>query len=631
MRPMAPQIRICCLTAALTTAVVMSACTEHLPMGPSAFLATVTITALPDTIVVGDTKVVSAVATDEAGNRVAALTYLWAVGDTGVLGLGTSDSASGRTRTLAARRPGVSSVTLRLPDTRFVTSPAIRNVTAVIARLQLTTARDTTMTAIGDTLMVRASGYIKSGATTVARPLAGLTWSLRAHNATSILAVGDSARAIAVGNGVDTIIIGHPYCLAGARCADTAVVRVTQSLRVALASSTLKAWSVGDTVSTSATVKDRRGLGQAGTFLKFFPKAAADSAIVNVTPLFGLNQPASGSMAVSRFVAKANGTATVIVQAFNAANALIDTTSLTLVVRQLAVRSTVFPLVSTVTHGDSIPLRARVIDARGNLIADATVALMPVSGTLSGFWAIGQAPTSVATQRVWADVAGAALAANNTGAPAVMMARDTAAVQSLPSMSVVAGSDSAAKVVSATALTYGAATLANAWVRFIPSAGVTTADSALTNGSGIAQVTWTLPTTAGSYRFTALQRQGLVPPLTATDSAGLILARRTVLVVADEPSAVMSAVSVVAGPYARATGYTITVNLKDAFGNPFGQATPTSFTATASVGSLGPFSCTGATCTATYTTPNAAAPGATISIQIGGVDLGGSPMAIIVP
>jgi hypothetical protein len=211
------------------------------------------------------------------------------------------------------------------------------------------------------------------------------------------------------------------------------------------------------------------------------------------------------------------------------------------------------------------------------------------------------------------------------------MARDTAAVQSLPPMTVVAGSDSAAKVVSATALTYGGATLANAWVLFIRSGGVATADSALTNGNGIARVTWTLPTTAGSYRFTALQRQGLVPPLTATDSAGLILARRTVRVVADAPSAAMSAVSVDAGPYARATPYTITVNLKDAFGNPFGQAAETSFTASANLGFLGRFSCTGSTCTATYTTPIAAALAISIAIQIGGVDLGGSPIAMMVP
>jgi hypothetical protein len=628
MPTVAPGIRRIAFAIAVATAAVVVACTENLPMGPNAFSATVSVTSLPDTIVVGDTKTVSAIAKDAAGNQVSGLTYTWAVGDTGVLGLGASDSASGRTRTVSAKRPGVSSVTLHLPDARFVTSNASKNVTAVIALLQITTSRDTTMTAIGDTLMVRASGYVKSGATTVVRPLSGLTWQVRSSGSTAILATGDSARVIAVGNGVDTIIVGHPYCLAGARCADTAFVRVTQSLRIALAKNTLSAWSFGDTVSSAATVKDRRGLGQSGTYLKFFPKAAADSAAVTVTPLFGLNQSANGSMAVSRFIAKANGTAKVVVQAYNAADALIDTASVTVTVRQLAVRSTVFPLVSSVTHGDSVPLRARAIDARGNVIADATVALTPVSGTLSGvFWAIGAAPSTAATQMVWADVAGAAVAANNTGAPAVTMARDTAVVQSLPPITVVAGADSATKVLTPKVLTYAAVPVADTWVRHIYSGGVTTVDSTKTSVDGTAQVTWTVPTTVGTYRFTSLQRQGTTVPATAADSAGLILARRTVRVIAAAANAATTRVTPADTVPAAGATMQLSVIAKDVFGNLTTTIAPADITTTVKLGTVGAWGCTGNACTATYTAP-ATIVSDTVSVKISGSHLLGSPFQV---
>jgi hypothetical protein len=620
-------IRRLLFVSAAATAAVMLACTENIPMGPSAFSATVAITSLPDTILVADTKTISAVATDAAGNKVSNLTYSWTVGDTGVLGLGASDSASGRTRTVSAKRPGVSSVTLHLPDARFVAVDASKNVRAVIARLQITTSHDTTITAMGDTLMVRASAYVKSGATTVAYPLSGLTWSIRSSGGTSFTASGDSVRIIAFADGVDSIIVAHPYCLAGARCADTALVRVREALKLTLATNNLSAWSFGDTVSSAATVKDRHGRGKGGTYLRFFPKAAADSAVVTVTPLFGLNQPTSGNMAVARFIAQGNGTARVVVQAYNAADVLFDTSSVAVKVRQLAARSTVFPLVSSVTHGDSIPLRARVIDARGSVIDDATVALTPVSGTLSGYWAIGAAPSTAAMQMVWARVTGASVADSNPGAPAVTMARDTAVVQSLPPMTVVAGADSAAKILVPKVLTYGAAPVPAAWVRHIRSGGVTTADSTSTDLNGIAQVTWRLPTTVGTYRFTALQRQGTTVPVTAADSAGLILVRRTVRVIAAAAYPVTTTVTPADSVLALAGTTQLSVVANDLFGNLTTTIAPADITATAKFGTVGAWGCTGNVCTATYTAPTTVVSD-TVSAKISGVHLLGSPFQV---
>ncbi len=619
-------IRRLVIGATASVASVVVACTEHLPVGPSAFGATLAVPALPDTLVVGDLKSISALTNDGAGNAVSGLTYAWALSDSGVLGFGASESASGATRTLLAKRTGVSTVTLRLPDLRFATTNVTKRVTAVLARLQLTTARDTSVRSIGDTIVVRATGFVKSGATTVASPLSALSWTLRGTGATAMLAGGDSARVIALSNGVDTVIVAHPYCLAGARCADTALVRVSQVMRLALAAPTLSAWSFNDTVSTAATLKDLRGNGQIGTYLKFFPQAAADSAVVTVTALNGLSQPTNGSMAVSKLIAKANGIARVTVRAYSLADALIDTASISVTVRQIAVRTTVFPLQSSVTHGDSVPLRARAIDARGTVIADATVALTPVSGTLSGFWAIGSAPSAAATQHVWGDVAGVAAAANHAGAPAVTVARDTAAIQSLPAMTVVAGSDSVAKVVAVSVRTYAAVAVPSAWVRYVASGGVTTADSIQTGADGSGTVTWTAPTTVGTYRLTVLKREGALP-VTAADSAGLILARRTVQVIAAAAHPTTSRVTPTDTLINAAGTTTLSLAAKDAYGNVTTTIVPADIVTTVLTGTIGAWTCASSTCTATYTAPITVGTD-TVSVKLAALHTLGSPFAI---
>ena len=67
-------IRRLVIGATASVALVVVACTEHLPVGPSAFGATLAVPALPDTLVVGDLKSISALTTDGAGNAVSGLT-----------------------------------------------------------------------------------------------------------------------------------------------------------------------------------------------------------------------------------------------------------------------------------------------------------------------------------------------------------------------------------------------------------------------------------------------------------------------------------------------------------------------------------------------------------------------------
>ncbi len=615
------------VATAMTLGVVVTACQEKLPVSPSTFAAVLSMTGLPDTIAIGDSKVATAAIKDADNNLVTGLTYTWTVNDTTVLGLGASDSAKFRQRTFVAKQPGIANVTLNMLDPRFVISPVAKSVKSVISGIAFLTAKDTTITAIGDTIVVRATGYVKNGATTTSRPLLGLTWSVITAGASGITQSGDSAKLVAQTLGVDSLIIRHPYCLAGARCADTAVVRVTQSLKLALTSKALSAWSFGDTVFTSATVKDRRGLGQSGTYLKFTPRTAADSLVITTTALSGLNQPANGTMAVSKFIALKNGTAKVLVQAFNGENALFDTDSLTVTVRQVAARTTVFPLVASISHGDSIPLKAQARDARGTLIADATLTLTPVGGTLSGIWEVGTAATTAATSSVWAAVSGVALATNNTGAPAVVIAVDSAKISHLPIITAVAGSDSAKHTVNVTAKTFAGTVVSGAWVRFVGSSGVLTPDSALTGSLGTTSTLWTPSGVAGTYRFTAIQRSGTTAPATVADSAGLILARRTVRITS--ATAVAGTSTLASNDTLLAAGGTTTYTLtaKDTYGNAVASIVPADFVVTKKFGSFGTWTCSTNICSATYTAATTIKRD-TIAATIGGTATLGSPLYV---
>ncbi|MFZ9899290.1 MAG: invasin domain 3-containing protein, partial [Gemmatimonadaceae bacterium] len=112
------------------------------------------------------------------------------------------------------------------------------------------------------------------------------------------------------------------------------------------------------------------------------------------------------------------------------------------------------------------------------------------------------------------------------------------------------------------------------------------------------------------------------PTLTSRDTA-------TTAVVAGAPSAAQS--TIVVADTIRTVGQTttVTVTLKDQYGNPVLTATPASFTPSASGGTLGAFNCANGVCTATYTAPNT--PGApTIGATIGGTQIPGGPQTVTV-
>ncbi|MDQ8157508.1 MAG: invasin domain 3-containing protein [Gemmatimonadota bacterium] len=112
------------------------------------------------------------------------------------------------------------------------------------------------------------------------------------------------------------------------------------------------------------------------------------------------------------------------------------------------------------------------------------------------------------------------------------------------------------------------------------------------------------------------------PTLTTRDTA-------TTAVVAGAPSAAQS--TIVVADTIRTVGQTttVTVTLKDQYGNPVLTATPASFSPSASGGTLGAFNCGNGVCTASYTAPNT--PGApTIGATIGATQIPGGPQTVTV-
>src|SRR5690348_8013677 len=145
--------RACIVWTALVAAV---ACTENLPTGPSSFSAQLSIVLAHDTLVVGDSSVAQARATDGNGRQISSLSFTWSSADSATLGLAaasTADGQAGRQRIFVGRKTGRSGVSLALSDSRFVTTPVVRNEAVVVGGVRVLTTHDSTLTAINDTAL----------------------------------------------------------------------------------------------------------------------------------------------------------------------------------------------------------------------------------------------------------------------------------------------------------------------------------------------------------------------------------------------------------------------------------------------------------------------------------------------
>jgi hypothetical protein len=603
---------------------VLLSCDENLPSGPDTFPARLEIGVTSDTIVVGDSSKAQARAIGPNGGLISGLTFNWTTSSSATLGLASSDSANARTRTLVGVKAGQSALILTLPDERFVTTSATRNETVVVGGVKVLSSRDTTLSAINDTARAIATSLVKSNGALVNRVSQGIRW-VHLGTRTTVVGTGDTIRYIARANGADTLIATHDFCLKSAKCADTVIARVTQVLTLSLSTHALQVWSFADSVAPTVIVADRRGTGLAGTFARFIPIGAADSTIVTVTPVLGTTNPTTGVIATPRLVSIANGAARVIVRAVAPDGTIIGSDTVSETVRQVARRIMVEPLSASLSVIDFIPYVSRARDARGAVIEDATTGVTS-NGTAISATQIGpnatNTPASVAT--ITPTLTGIALPENNPGAPQLPVIVLSSSVSLLPVDTVKAGATG--HQISVSVFDSTGAPAAGAVVRFSVSHGIPPA-AVISDGSGVAQVTWFTQDSTGSYTLTGvLDRPNA---LTTADTAGTTVIRRSAVVQAGPANASKSTVSASPTTIAVTTTSTITVTVNDFFNNPVLTTVPGDLSVTATVGTVGAGSCANGVCTYTYTAP-AASGSATITAKLGTQSVANSPLTITI-
>ena len=616
--------------ALLPIAALALACNENLPIGPQSFGATLVMKVAHDTIVIGDSSLASATAADIQGRTIQALTYVWKSADSSTVGFAataTPDATQGASRMLVAKKAGLAGITVSLPDFRFSASPVTRTQVGVVGGVRVLSTHDTTLTSVKDTGVAIAAGLVRSNGQLVTRVSTGVHWNhIGAH--VTMVGQGDTIRYVAQGNGADSLIATHDYCLAGAKCADTVVARVNQQLQLTVQQHAFQAFSFSDSVGPAVTLADKRGNGLLGTSIQLVPLTAADSLVVKVSAAIGVSNATNGSMAVPKLIAAGNGFARAAVRGIGAdGSSIVATDTITIVVRQVARHVAVEPLRSVMTTLDSVPVRAVARDARGAPIADATIAANTFGVNINGIYAVPQNTTTAGVATISAIVTGVADPLNNPSAPQFPVISDQSQFNIIAADTAVAGTTP--RTVTVALLDSTGNPAVGKWVRFATTFGLVQ-DSAQADGNGIVSMQWQAPDSAANYTLTGV-RSVTTPLATFADSSGRIVIRRTLTVKANLPSPTKSTVSISATSIAHGTTATVTVKVKDQFGNPVKTATAADFVITSGAGggTFGAASCTDGVCTITYTAPAAAGPDA-ISVKILGVHILLSPITLTI-
>ncbi len=355
--------------------------------------------------------------------------------------------------------------------------------------------------------------------------------------------------------------------------------------------------------------------------------APADSLIVHVSAIIGNSDPATGVMATPRLISAGNGTATVTLQAIAPdGTTILASHTVTETVRQVARVANVEALRALMSATDSIPMKAVARDARGAVIADATVSVASILGVpFNPPWAGPNAIVNVSTTGVLTPaITGIALPDSNPLAPQVPVVLNTANISVLKADTVKAGQT--ALIVPVTVLDSSALPAVGAPVAFGTSFGSPPA-TVVTDINGQAVALWTPPDSAASYTLTGVRPATTL--VTLADSTGRIVVRRSVRVIASDPNAIKSTVQSSATTINAGGTATVTVTVRDVFGNTVKTAAPTDFAVTPTRGAVSAFSCALGVCTATYTAPATTGADA-ISVKIGGSEILFSPLPLTI-
>jgi alpha-tubulin suppressor-like RCC1 family protein/uncharacterized protein YjdB len=385
---------------ALLALLATLSCSGDLAVDPAGgFSATLEAVAWPDTVLAGQSATFAVRALDREGRQVADLTLEAMSSDTAVLavlaGAGT-DSVR-----VAARRPGGTTVNVRIDQRPFAPTTLMHDLTVALAglRTHAPTSDTARFSALADTVVLRANGLDVAGEAVSA---AGLVWAATG-DAVELFpyADGDSARIVSRAPGTAAIVISHPLCRG--ECVDTVPLQVHQeAARLAITPSADTLSALGDTLHLAAAVADRNGFPVAGMDSGALTWRSLDPTVVEV-------------VAPGHAVARSNGTARIVAVAGDVA----DTVQLAVVQRVARVTIGGVPSAPLTALGESATLTAVAYDASDQPVMGAAAAWSSLDAAVASVDATTGRVTAVGngTARIVAAAAGVADTVQITVAP----------------------------------------------------------------------------------------------------------------------------------------------------------------------------------------------------------------------
>lgn len=234
---------------------VGGACADEFAPDPAGGFAAAVAESWPRTLLLGDTVTLRVAVTDRAtGIGVAPAGIEWTVEPVGAL---ARVHAAGDSAVFLVAAIGGVELTASLRDPAFDTASATAELGLRLAGAVLLAPEQDTLRSLGDTLVLRVRGVDANGA-----PVRVPGWSWSVPPAAPVVAVdatdADSARVVAVADGVATIGASHALCAPACSVSIGVGVRQTPaSLVLDHDSTTLAALSA--TTLLSATLRDARG------------------------------------------------------------------------------------------------------------------------------------------------------------------------------------------------------------------------------------------------------------------------------------------------------------------------------------------------------------------------------------
>lgn len=292
-----------CLTFALLAA---SSCDEGLPTDPEQFLALLEQSgSWPDTLDAGERQTLH---TSVTVNQltVTGAEVQWTVSAPTILSVDTLTTAD--STAIRGLRPGTARVTATLVDEALTEQSTNQDITVRLRGVRVAAPGvDTTVTSLGDTVLVRAAGLTNTGEDVDS---SGVTFNATGAALTTVDQAPDSLWLASAANGTSRIIVSHTLCVG--KCADTVLVTVQQVPVTVEAPDTIRVGRLNHARGLQAPVLDANRFAVADSVARWSVVSGAE--FITLEQDGTLTGVANGTASVAASVRGAADTAVVEVE-----------------------------------------------------------------------------------------------------------------------------------------------------------------------------------------------------------------------------------------------------------------------------------------------------------------------------